>query len=396
MLRAQGLERAPGEVTNGAVQRAALRLGVIQIDSVNVLARAHYLPLYSRLGAYPRAELDRLFSNSPRSLLEQWGHEACLVSPEVHRLLAPLRARWASSYVAEVEARSPGVMDAIHRVIAEHGALTARQVQAHLLEEFPALPKGGGGWWSWSAVKEALEISFHAGTLASAGRNASFERHYDLVDRLVPKQRTQPSVDEAIAELTLRSLRHLGIGTLASIADYYRLKRTPVAAALAELERTGLAERVVVTGLKAQMWKDPAATAPRAATATTLLSPFDPLIFERERALNFFGLHYRIGIYTPAPQRETGYYSLPLLMGEQITSRYDLKADRGSGVLLVNGAFAEPQWESNWPSEAAIVHAAVSKLRHLADWLGLGDVVVPDGAPGALVASLSHTLGTHG
>nr|NLD41095.1 winged helix-turn-helix domain-containing protein [Actinomycetales bacterium] len=319
-LRAQGVESPPpATLRRGAVARAAADLGVIQIDSVNVLARAHYMPLYARLGPYPREQLDSLFSHPPRRLLEQWGHEACLVTPEVHRLLAPLRNRWVERNLASIEERQPGIMDALHRVIGEHGPLTSREVQAHLEEEFPAPERGPGGWWSWSAVRSGLEVAFHDGTIASAGRNPSFERRYDLIERLLPAEHLAvPSRDDAIPALVRRSLRHLGVGTAHSIADYYRLRVAPVAAALAGLEVSGAAELVEIVEIRAPAWKDPAATIPRRATATTLLSPFDPLIFERRRTEELFGMHYRIGIYTPAPQRTTGYYSLPLLVGENI------------------------------------------------------------------------------
>ncbi|HZK05412.1 MAG TPA: crosslink repair DNA glycosylase YcaQ family protein [Actinomycetaceae bacterium] len=398
VLRAQGIDRPPARAPRrGGVGRAAARLGVIQIDSVNVLTRAHYMPLYSRLGRYPREELDRLFSAPPRRLLEQWGHEACLVTPEVHRLLAPLRKGWVRRHLGSTEKKYPGVMDAVHRVIGEHGPATGREVQIHLAEEYPAPVRTGRGWWNWTAVKSAIELAFHGGSIASAGRTASFERRYDLVERLLPEEHlAEPPEEEAIAALTARSLVHLGLGTARSVADYYRLPVAPVAEALQELEEVGEVERVEVEGITAPVWKDPAAVVPRRATALTLLSPFDPLIFERRRTEQLFGMRYRIGIYTPGPKRTTGYYSLPLLMGENIVARFDLKADRKVGELLVNGAFLEKPFAARWPEEAEIAAAAAAELRRMADWLELGAVVVPEDAPGGGVTALrvaAHAVG---
>ncbi|HHW82233.1 MAG TPA: winged helix-turn-helix domain-containing protein [Actinomycetales bacterium] len=396
-LRAQGLEAPPrAPATKRTVTRAATGIGVIQIDSVNVLARAHYMPLYARLGPYPREHLDSLYSARPHRLLEQWGHEACLVTPEVHRLLAPLRKGWAERYLGNIEEEHPGVMDAVHQVVAAHGPLTAREVQHHLEEDFPAPAREPGqhGWWSWTACKKAIEFAFHGGTIASAGRNARFERRYDLVERILPAEHLHtPTREEAYAELTRRSLAHLGLGTAAAIADYYRLRVEPVTEELTRLEAEGEAELLEVEGIKAPVWKDPAATIPRRATATTLLSPFDPLIFERRRTEELFGMRYRIGIYTPAAKRTHGYYSLPLLVGETLPARYDLKADRTTSRLIVNGAFLEEPGAARWPSRAEVAAVAVGEFRKLAGWLGLEGVVVGEGANGEGIGDVAHALG---
>ncbi|MDO5495811.1 MAG: crosslink repair DNA glycosylase YcaQ family protein, partial [bacterium] len=396
-LRAQGVEKPPARAANkAAVTRAATGIGVIQIDSVNVLARAHYMPLYARIGPYERAHLDALYSNTPHRLIEQWGHEACLVTPEVHRLLAPLRKGWVDRYLSGTEAEHPGIMAAVHREVQDHGPLTAREIQQHLAEDFPAPARepGQSGWWSWTAVKKAIEYAFHDGTIASAGRNASFERRYDLTERVIPAELLPtPSRAEAYAELTARSLRHLGLGTAHSVADYYRLRVEPVTAELEKLEAAGAAERIEVEGIRKPVWKDPAATIPRAATATTLLSPFDPLIFERRRTEELFGMRYRIGIYTPAPKRTHGYYSLPLLVGENIVGRYDLKADRKASRLLVNGAYLEEPFGARWPHPREVAAVAADELARLAGWLGLGGVVVGNAADGDGVEQLAYALG---
>ena len=384
LLRAQALDRPRPSTTptRAALGRAAAKLGVIQVDSVSVFARAHYLPLYSRLGPYDRETLDGLYSNAPHVLLEQWGHEACLVTPDVHRLLAPFRSTWSEKVLTRVEEQRPGIVTEIERVIADEGPLSAREVDARLADHHRSGPRreGDPGWWNWNVTKHALEGLFHGGRLASAGRNRAFERRFELAERIAPG--APNAKEDAFRELVRRSLHHLGIGTAAWIADYYRLGTPPTKTILEELAAEGLAEPVTIEGVRAPAWRAPGASAARAATGATLLSPFDPAIFDRGRLHDLFGVHYRIGIYTPTAKRTSGYYSLPFLLGERIVARYDLKADRPSGGLLVQGAFSEAPGDGDWPAAAEIARAAATELRIAAKWQGLGDVVVPDGAAG--------------
>lgn len=367
------------------------KLGLIQLDSVNVFARAHYLPMFSRLGPYDTGTLDRAYGAHPRRLVEQWGHVACLVPPETHQLLAHRRRDWpASKYGVRnreaVEAAAPGIIEAARRLVAEQGATTATQFEA----QYGEIPAKVPEMWARTAGKAAFEHLWFAGEFATAARTAQFERVYDLVERVVPV--VEYDDDEARRELTLRALRHLGIGTVRCIADFYRARVDTTTAWLQELEAEGLAERVEVEGWKGPVWKDPDLVAPRRGTGSALLSPFDPLVFERTRLLTLFGVHYRIGIYTPAAKRTHGYYSLPFLLGEQIVARYDLKADRATGRLLVNGAFLEPQHEASWPSSAEIGAGVAPHLERAAEWLGLGSISIPDAAPGEGIAALAFAL----
>lgn len=367
------------------------RLGLIQLDSVNVFARAHYMPLFSRLGPYETAALDAAYGRKPRRLVEQWGHMACLVPPDVHQMVASLRRGWyqqprAQAEITAVEEAHPGILDRAREAVAEHGPLTARRFE----ELHGTIPAKVPGMWSRSSGKAALEILWFGGDVVTAGRNAQFERIYDLPHRVLPQRDFDR--DEARRHLALRALRHLGIGTGRCLADFYRLKTAPTEEALRRLEREGLAERVAVDGWRGTVWKDPAAVVPRRATGSALLSPFDPLVFERTRLLTLFGMHYRIGIYTPAAKRTHGYYSLPFLMGERIVGRYDLKADRAAGKLLVNGAFLEPPQGDDWPTPADIARSVSEHLEAAAIWLGLSAVVVPGDAPGDGVESLTFAV----
>lgn len=392
-LRAQRLDRpVPSEPAGPARVHAMIRkLGLIQLDSVNVFARAHYMPLFSRLGPYETSILDRAYGTHPRQLVEQWGHVACLVPPETHRLLAHRRRGWAESEEAltrraQIEETAPGVLDEARRAVAEQGPMTATQFE----EQHGNIPAKVPQMWSRTAGKAAFEHLWFAGEFATAARTQQFERIYDLTERVVPPQELDD--DEVRRELTLRSLKHLGIGTARCIADFYRGTIAATAKWLAQLEMEGLAERVEVEGWKGPVWKDPALRAPRRGTGSALLSPFDPLVFERTRLAYLFGVHYRIGIYTPAAKRTHGYYSLPFLLGEQIVARYDLKADRASGRLLVNGAFLEPEHEAQWPNPQEVAIAVVPHLERAAEWLGLGSIEIPDDAPGDGAKSLAFAL----
>ncbi len=414
-LAAQGLHR-PRPLTPSAsssdgggpglrqVTAAVRRLGLLQIDSVNVLARAHLMPLYSRLGPYDVGHLDRLHSRAPRRLVEAWAHEASFVPVEKWPLLEWRRRNfrdhaWGS--IASAAEQYPAELASVRAILAEHGPVTASQVHA-LLEEHALAPSKEEWGWNWSAAKRVLEHLFATGEVVSAGRNAQFERLYDLPERALPPQvLNAPAVpdDAAIRALVEHSARAHGVATVRDLRDYYRLRRgitnTLVPAAVADLVEEGVLVPVDVGGLRGPWYRHRDAVLPRRATGATLLSPFDPLVFERSRLEELFGTTYRIEIYVPAHKRVHGYYVLPFLEGEAITARVDLKADRraaGGGVLRVQASHGEPGATSETPDRLA------AELWTLAGWLGLTDVVVApvgDLAP-ALDAALSTGLATTG
>lgn len=369
------------------------KMGVLQIDTVNVLARAHYVPLYSRLGPYDTALLDAAHSKAPRLVVEQWGHEACFVPPSTHRLLAGFRRRWSSG--AEIE-NHPGAAPLAERITARLRTTpsTSQQVSAWLAtqeltpDEAELIGLETAFDWSRKAVKVILENLFDADVVASAGRTHHFHRIYGARERVLPKAVSTvppPQRSEAIRRLTEISLEKVGIGTPAGIADFFRLGVGDVKPVLDDLVRAGRAIPVDVPGLKDAVMSSSVAV-PRTVTGTTLLSPFDPLIFERRRAEALFGLDYRIGIYTPAPKRTRGYYSLPLLHDGTIPARVDLALDRQTGTLRVAGAWYEPEVGSDTDD------ALVEELRRLASWLGAATITVYDDAPGDAIPAVTRLL----
>jgi uncharacterized protein len=371
-LAAQGLAgpRPAGPIERRHLLKLVDRLGLHQIDSVNVLARAHYLPAFSRLGAYPRDQLDaaawRPSRAKPRRLFEYWAHEASLLPLDLHPLLRWRMARaergesgWASLRAFGRERR--GEAEAVLARIAAAGPLAASDFEA----------KGSGGWWGWSHAKAALEWLFLIGRITTATRRASFERVYDLAERVIPAPILDlPTPDEADARRALidRSAAALGIATARDLRDYFRLGPADAAQPIAELVEAGVLLPVAVEG-----WRDAAylhrdARRPRRAEGRALLVPFDPLVWDRGRTERLFGFRYRIEIYTPAERRVHGYYVLPFLLRDRIVARADLKSDRQSGTLLVQAAFAEP----GAPPDSA--EALAAELRLMARWLGLDRV----------------------
>lgn len=395
-IAAQGLHRRRPEPTAGRAlnrghfRRLVERIGVLQIDSVNVLARAHYLPTFSRLGSFPTELLDgAAWPSRPRdrTLLESWAHVASLVPVEVEPLLRwrqqAMSLRWRPD---DVLTAHPDLMDRIVEVIADHGPISAGGVEKIL--EAPG--KGRPGWWEWSATKRVCEYLFLSGITAVADRKA-FERRYDLSDRVVPEViAALPTPDPADAkrELVALAIRHHGIGTTGDIADYYRLRNDDTQRALIELVEAGSVLPVQVRGWKEKAWLDAGAAMPRAVDGRALLCPFDPLIWHRPRTERIFGVHYRIEIYTPEPKRVHGYYVFPLLVGDAVVGRFDLKADRATGRLLVQASWIEPGAD---PDLAAV--AAAGELAGMARWLGLERVVVqPRGDLAARLAAEVITL----
>ncbi|OBB98464.1 winged helix-turn-helix domain-containing protein [Mycobacterium sp. 852002-40037_SCH5390672] len=373
-VAAQGFSepRPGGEITRAHLKRLLSRIQVLQLDSVSVAVRAHYAPVFSRLGPYDRDVLDRAAwgPRSSRLLAEYWAHEAALMAVEDWPLLRwrmrqYRHGRWGTHIVKA----NPRLADEIIAAVAELGPSTAGQIEAHLAAE-PRRKKGT--WWTRSDTKWVAEALFSAGVLTTATR-VGFARHYDLVERVLPAAVLAREVDddEAIRELTLRAATALGVGTEADIRDYFRLSAAQVKPAIAALVTAGDIEPVDVDGWSAPAYLRAGRTVPRADRGTALLCPFDPLIFFRPRVERLFEFHYRIEIYTPAAKRQYGYYVWPLLMDGQLVARVDLKADRAANSLRVLGAFGEPD-----APKARVAAALAGELQSMASWLGLAGFTV--------------------
>ncbi len=388
-LAAQGFGRPRPEAV-GTRQLNALvdRLNLLQIDSVNVFERSHYLPAFARLGAYDRALLDRLTVDPRGPHTEYWAHEAAFVRKEDWALFAWRMSDHRERYGAAGGwfDRNRETVDWLRRELAANGPLAASEI------EHDANTRTGP-WWGWSAVKRALEFLFLFGEVAIAGRTR-FQRRYALVEDVLPASILDRTVarEDAVRELIRRSAVAHGIGTAKDLADYYRIKTAPALAAIRDLEEAGELLPVRVPGwesggrpLRAWMHRD--ARRPRRIEAEALLSPFDPVVWHRDRALRMFGFHYRIEIYTPAHKRLYGYYSLPILLDEALVGRIDLKSDRQAGVLRVQSAWAEP-----W-APAETVERLAPLLAETARWQGLGAVEVAAGARGDLAAALGGEIG---
>jgi hypothetical protein len=375
-LAAQGFGRPRSAKPPGTrqIRELVTHLGVLQLDSVNVFSRAHYMPVFSRLGPYDRSLLDRLSGHDAprptRRLVEYWAHEASLIPVENHPLF-----RWRMS---DVDAEAWG---SIRRVIREHPELVADTL-ALVVERGPirasatGIPRPQrrpGDMWNWHDGKIALEYLFYTGQVVAAGR-VNFERLYDLPERVLPPEivaAPTPDPTEAQRELVRIAAAALGVATEPDLGDYFRLPRADSKARVAELAAAGELVEVDVAGWGAPAYLWPAARRPRRIAARALLSPFDPVVWFRQRAERLFGFRYRIEIYVPAPKRVHGYYVLPFLLGDALVARVDLKSDRQNGSLLVQAAFAEPDVD-----HAHVAAELAAELRLTAAWLGLDDVVV--------------------
>jgi len=387
-LAAQGfLDPAHARPTMRTLLRTVARTGVLQIDSVNVLQRAHYMPLFSRIGPYDVGLLHRASGRSPRRLVEYWAHEAAFMPVSLWPYMRH-RMRHFDERGHEWTAvrHRPELVDSLLAEVAERGACTPRDLD-------DGLPRQKVHWgWNWSETKKVLEYLFASGRLAVAGRNQQFERLYDLPERVIPAEHLnapEPSLEEAATELLRRAAVAHGVGTEFDLRDYFRLQHDRRLLPLVKPALAGLVESGELLPVKIDGWKRPAylhrdARIPRRAHVRALLSPFDPLVWERTRAEELFGFRYRIEIYTPAHKRVHGYYVLPFLLGDRLVARVDLKADRQSGVLQVKGAFAEP----HAPADTA--DHLVEELVRLAGWLGLGEVA--SDRRGDLAAPLAAAL----
>lgn len=396
-LRAQGLdrERAGTPVTARRFVTTVERLGLLQIDSVNVLARAHLVPAFSRLGPYDTALLDRATSHAPRRFVETWAHEASFVPVATYPLLAWRRRAWRDRLWAGdggfVHTHA-AELDEVRALVRDAGPVTAREVHAVFADRHP---RAGRGWWDWTVAKEALERLFLVGEVASAGRTASFERRYDLVERVLPGHvlaAGEPDDADAVRQLIALGAAAHGIGTARCFADYFRVRGPQAGQAVAELVEEGALLPARVRGWHRDVFVHRDALVPRRARGRALLSPFDPLVFERRRLEELFGTRYRIEIYTPAARRVHGYYVLPFLLGEQIAARVDLKADRKQGLLVVQAVHRE----SHAPGPGLVAAELADELRLMAGWLGLSEVVPAQQAHGDLVAELARALAAGG
>lgn len=373
-LAAQGFSRArPASVSARHIHRVMDRLGVLQIDSVNVFARSHYMPLFSRLGAYDPALFDRVFHSRTTHYVEYMAHEATFIPIEDWPLwrfrMDHFRARWAAadSWMSLNTRTLRWVQDELRA----RGPLRP----ADLRED---APRERGTWWDWDDVKLALEHLWRTGDVAISGRKG-FERSYALAEQVIPDAILSRHVprDDAIRELTRRAARSSGVATQSDLADYHRIRdRAAVSQSIADLVDTGELLPVSVRGWDRggrplPSWRHRDAVLPRRIDASALLTPFDPVVWFRDRALRAFELDYRIEIYVPADKRRYGYYSLPVLVGDRIVARVDLKADRATSTLQVQSAWWEPQASPDADAERIAAELALA-----AEWQGLAHVSV--------------------
>ena len=385
-VAAQGLHRAPpkGPVDHRDVAKAVRRLGIVQIDSVNVLARAHALTLHARLGAHePDAMHRAAYGGRRRTLFEYWAHECSLVPVESHRLW-----RWRMEDaragigiyggLARFAEEKHALIDATLRAIEREGPMAAGDFEGQ---------RGKGSWWGWSEGKHALEWLFWAGLVTTATRRGNFERVYDLPERALPRAAVEaptPSREEAQRGLLAQALRAHGVATESDLRDHARLKPAEARARLAELAEEGAALPVRVKGWS-EAWLDPTARVPRRCEGRALLCPFDSLVWSRPRTERLFGMRLKLEIYTPAENRVYGYYVLPFLVGDRLAARVDLKADRQAGTLVARASHLDDGAADETAERLA------PALRDMARWLGLAEVRTEP--RGDLAPELARALG---
>lgn len=367
-LAAQGFAtpRPTGRIDRRHLRRVIDSVGLIQIDSVNVLVRSQEMPLFSRLGNHPRTLIPD--ATAAGELFEYWCHEASHLPVSMHPLI-----RWRMD-----EARNGSMWPGLRR-IAESKPKLMKEIRDRIYNDGPLIagdvrtrtgPKGS--WWDWDEGKAVLEYLFWTGEITAQRRPNDFARVYYAPHDVLPKEILKmptPSQSEARREMLLLAARSVGVGTASDLFDYHRQKPQQAKPYLAELVEEGLIEQVRVEG-----WRDPAymlpdTLRPRSVDVRALVSPFDSLVWCRPRIERLFDFHYRIEIYVPAPKRLYGYYVLPFVLGDRIVARVDLKADRHAGELLVPGAFSEDNVD--------IKHVAselMLELREMATWLGLDRV----------------------
>ena len=368
-LTAQGfLDPRHTTPTMRTFQRTLDRTGVLQVDSVNVLQRAHFMPLFSRMGPYDPDLLRRAAERRPRRVVEYWAHVQAFMPVELwpvmqHRMADYRAARGKWSVIEE----NPELETSLLAEVRQRGASTARDLD-------DGLPRRKDHWgWNWSNTRKVLDFLYLVGDLAIAGRNSQFEVLYDLPERVLPVAvlaTPTPTLEDANRELVARAARSHGVATARCLADYYRMPHKHVRPAIESLVEEGELLPVTIEGWRRPAYLHRDARLPRKVDARALISPFDPVVWERERAERLFDFRYRIEIYVPAPKRVHGYYVLPFLLGDRIVGRVDLKADRSGGRLIVKAAYAEP----DAPAETA--EELGDALRDLAGWLGLSAITV--------------------
>ncbi len=381
--------RKPKRAGKAHVRATATRLSAIQVDSVNVLARAHYLPTFSRFGPYPMSALDDL-AHGKREMFEYWGHAACFLPIEMYPLMR-WRMRGQVEAWAGLDAKRRSFIEAVYREVAERGPISAGEISI--------AGKSTGPWWGWSQGREAVEYLFRQGRLAVAGRR-NFERLYDIPERVFPETVLATAIEERDAkkELLVRATRAMGVGTAKDIAQYFHVdgwwdrltpsgrrrpsSLQPLFDELVEAERLELTR---VEGWKQPAYVIPGAQIPRAVDTSAIVSPFDPLMWERKWTKAVFGFDYQIEIYVPAPKRVHGYYVLPFLMGDRFAARVDLKADRKSSTLVVHSAYLE-----NGRDAGDVAAALARELRSMAAWLSLEKFAVA--RKGTLATALKRVL----
>lgn len=357
-------------------------MGVIQIDSVNVLVRSQELPLFARLGPHDRRAIPK--STASGRLFEYWAHAAAHVPTEHHRLW-----RWKMEshhegpweVARDLRRRRKGYVDEVLARVAADGPVAAGDLSERTERKNP--------WWDWDDAKVALEYLFYCGRITATRRENDFARLYDLPERVIPVKHLSaptPSVEDAHRELVRLAIGSLGVGTLKDVADYYRLKQDQVKPRIAELIENGDVVAVEVAGRRGRFFMDASAKTPRRVQARTFLSMFDPVVWHRDRGRWLFDFDYSIEIYTPAPKRRFGYYVLPFLSGDRLVGRVDLKADRKNGTLLAAGAFSEPGVDRD-----GVADEMATELRLMAQWLELDAVKV--GTRGDLASRLRRSIG---
>ncbi len=365
-LAAQGFDSPRSKTKSTTADAVALikKLGVIQIDSVNVLVRSQELPLFSRLGDHDRNAIPK--ATSQGKIFEYWGHEAAHLPVELHPMFrfkmhaarsGKLKHWGLTSFYAENKA----FVKRILKYVEVNGSVTARELSSRTTKK--------SSWWDWDEAKTALEYLFLTGELMSCGRGSDFARVYDIPERVLPRKILQmptPSETEARKELLVRAMRAQGVATMRDLADYYRQKPAVVKPLVSQLVEQGVLREVSVDGWQDKAYVHRNAQLPKRLFATALLSPFDSLVWCRPRNERLFNFHYRIEIYTPQAKRKFGYYVLPFMMNGEIVGRVDLKADRANSKLLVQSVHTE-----RGVKRETINRALNAELQLMASWLGL-------------------------
>ena len=370
-LGAQGFTdpRPKGRVDTRHFRRVVDRIGLVQLDSVNVFSRTHYMPFFSRLGIYDRSTLDAWLWGSGE-MFEYWGHEASLIPVQDHNLWRwRMNGTFNWTRLETMRREHPEYLDQVLEQVRNRGPLKTADLHD------PG-QRDGSSMWGWSKGKVALEALFMGGRVTTAHR-PNFTRMYDLSERVIPDEHFDAEGlerEEAQSILLLKAARSMGVATAADLADYHRIRMPEARPLIERLAAAGDLVEVEVEGWGRAAYLHPEARQPRRVEGRALLSPFDNLVWFRDRVERLWDFHYRIEIYVPEPKRVYGYYVLPFLLDEELVARVDLKTDRKEGSLLVKGVFAEPGVDP-----ARVAREIRAELELIASWLGLNDVVVGRG-----------------